>query len=136
MPSPALWGILVFALNFIPYIGAITGIGLSAFMAVISFDTLGYAALVPLTYAAWNGIENQFVTPLFLGKRLALNSVAILLALTFWTWLWGFPGAMVAVPILITVRTFCSHIEALSGLGEFLAGSHNGSLPATEEARQ
>jgi predicted PurR-regulated permease PerM len=121
MPSPYFWGLLVFVLNFIPYVGAVTGIGLSAFMAVITFDSLAYAALVPLAYAAWNGIENQFVTPLFLGRRLELNAVSILLAIAFWTWLWGIAGTIVAVPILVTVKIFCDHIESLSGLGEFLS---------------
>lgn len=121
MPSPHLWGILVFALNYIPYVGSIVGVTLAAFMGVITFDSLAYAALPPLVYAAWNGIENQFVTPLFLGRRLEMNAVAILLALAFWTWLWGFAGTMIAVPILITIKILCEHLEGFSGVAEFLS---------------
>jgi predicted PurR-regulated permease PerM len=121
MPTPFLWGAVAFVLNFIPYIGAVTGISVAAFMAVVTFDSIAYAALAPLSYAIINGIENQFVSPLLLGRRLQLNSVAILLALTFWTWIWGIAGTLVAVPILVTIKVFCDHLESLSGIGEFLS---------------
>ncbi len=130
MPAPLLWGVLVFVLNFVPYIGAVTGIGVAAFMAVVSFDSIAYAALAPLSYAVFNGIENQFVSPLLLGRRLQLNSVAILLALTFWTWIWGIAGTMVAVPILVTIKVFCDHLDSLSGVGEFLSEKYPEDTPA------
>jgi predicted PurR-regulated permease PerM len=122
MPAPWLWGILAFLFNFIPYVGAIFGIALSGFMAVITFDTLAYAALIPLAYSAINGIENQFVTPVLLGRRLSLNSVAILISLTFWTWLWGIAGTMLAVPILMTVKVLASNIDSWKSVGDFLSG--------------
>ena len=121
MPSPILWGVIAFAFNYVPYVGAVAGMALSTFIAIVTFDTLSFAALVPLSYAFWNGIENQFITPLFLGRRLQLNSVAILLALAFWTWIWGIAGTMIAVPVLVTIKIFCDHLEGLSGIGEFLS---------------
>ncbi len=121
MPSPILWGVIAFAFNYVPYVGAVAGMALSTFIAIVTFDTLSFAALVPLSYAFWNGIENQFITPLFLGRRLQLNSVAILLALAFWTWIWGIAGTMIAVPVLVTIKIFCDHLESLSGIGEFLS---------------
>ena len=121
MPMAYLWGILAFLFNYIPYVGAILGVALSGFMAVAVFDTLSYALLIPLAYSIINGIENQFVTPVFLGRRLQMNAVAILLALTFWTWEWGIAGTMLAVPILVTIKVFCGQIEGLHGVGEFLS---------------
>ncbi|MEP6827250.1 MAG: AI-2E family transporter, partial [Aestuariivirga sp.] len=111
MPMPYLWGLCVFFLNFIPYVGAAVGIGLSAFVAVATFDTLAFAALAPLAYLICNSVENQFVSPLFLGRRLQLNSVAILVSLAFWTWIWGLAGTMIAVPLLVTLKVFCDHME-------------------------
>jgi predicted PurR-regulated permease PerM len=122
MPAAWLWGLLAFLFNFIPYVGAIFGIALSGFMAVITFDTVFYAALIPLAYSILNGIENQFVTPVLLGRRLSLNSVAILISLTFWTWLWGIAGTMLAVPILMTIKVLASHIDGWKSAGEFLSG--------------
>lgn len=132
MPSPFLWGLLAFALNFVPYVGAITGISLAAFMAVVSFDSLAYAALAPLSYALFNGLENQLVSPLLLGRRLELNAVAMLVALTFWTWLWGISGTIVAVPLLVTIKVFCDHLDSLSGIGEFLSAKYP-EEPSTQQ---
>lgn len=130
MPTPLLWGALAFVLNFVPYIGAVAGIGVAAFMAVVTFDSMSYAALAPLSYAVINGIENQFVSPYLLGRRLQLNSVAILFALTFWTWIWGIAGTMLAVPILVTIKVFCDHLDSLSGIGEFLSEKYPEDPPS------
>ena len=103
-------------------------------MAVVTFESLPYAALVPLSYALLNGIENQFVSPLLLGRRLQLNAVAILLALAFWTWIWGIPGTVIAVPILVTIKVFCDHLDSLSGIGEFLSARYPDDSPQRQYA--
>ena len=121
MPAPYLWGLLTFFLNFIPYVGAVTGGALSAFMAIVTFDSLGYALLIPIAFATWSLIESEIVNPLILSRRLQMNAVAILLSLAFWAWLWGIAGAAIAVPVLVTIKVFCDHVEGLSGLGEFLS---------------
>jgi predicted PurR-regulated permease PerM len=137
MPGAAMWGVLVFLFNFVPYIGAVFGVALAAFMAIVTFDSLGHALLVPLAYLALNGIENQFVTPVMLGRSLQLNAVAILISLTFWTWQWGIAGTMMAVPILMTVKVLASHIDSWKTTGEFLSGRSADSDPvsAPQEAR-
>jgi predicted PurR-regulated permease PerM len=121
MPLAYLWGLLAFLFNYIPFVGAIAGVALSGFMAVTVFDSLTYALVIPLAYALINGIENQLITPVFLGRRLQINSVAILLALTFWSWEWGIAGTMLAVPILVTIKVFSDHLDSLQGVGEFLS---------------
>jgi predicted PurR-regulated permease PerM len=121
MPTPYLWGLLTFFFNFIPYVGALTGVALSAFMAIVTFDSLGYALLIPAAFTALSLIESEIASPLVLSRRLQMNSVAILLSLAFWAWLWGIPGAAIALPVLVTIKVFCNHIEGLSGLGEFLS---------------
>jgi predicted PurR-regulated permease PerM len=121
MPLAYLWGLLAFLFNYIPFVGAITGVALSGFMAVTVFDSLTYALVIPLAYALINGVENQLITPVFLGRRLQINSVAILLALTFWSWEWGIAGTMLAVPILVTIKVFSDHLDGMQGVGEFLS---------------
>ncbi len=133
MPTPFLFGALAFAFNFVPYIGAIAGMAISLFMAVVTFDTLGHALVVPLAYAFWTSIEGQLITPMVLGRRLQLNSVAILIALAFWTWLWGVAGAVVAVPILVTIKVFADHLDSLSALGEFLSEKYPDDGPASSQ---
>lgn len=133
MPSPYLWGLLTFFFNFIPYVGALTGVALSGFMAIVTFDSLGYALLIPAAFTALSLIESEIANPLVLSRRLQMNSVAILLSLAFWAWLWGIPGAAIAVPVLVTIKVFCNHIEGLSGLGEFLSERQTVKNGATEE---
>ena len=132
MPAPYLWGLLTFFLNFIPYVGALTGVVLSGFMAIVTFDSLGFALLVPLAFTSLSLIESEIVNPLILSRRLQMNAVAILLSLAFWAWLWGIAGAAMAVPILVVIKVFCDNMEGLSGLGEFLSARHPAKNGATE----
>jgi predicted PurR-regulated permease PerM len=120
MPNPALWGALAALLNFIPYIGPLVNVAIVGLVAVVSFDSLGEAALPPLAYLALNSIEAGLVTPAVMGWRLRLNPVAIVLAVTFWTWIWGIPGGLLAVPMLTTFKITCDHVEVLAPIGEFL----------------
>jgi len=122
MPNPILWGVAAALLNFVPYVGAIGGIFMVGMVALISFESIGYAFVPPLLYAAFALIEGQFVTPVLLGRRLELNSVAIFICVALWGWLWGIVGAIIAVPLLVTVKVFCDHFDGLNSFGEFLSG--------------
>lgn len=121
MPNPILWGVAATVLNFVPYVGSIIGVGVVGLIALISFPTLGHAALAPLLYFACTSIEGQFITPMLVGRRLQINTVAVLLAVAFWGFIWGFIGILIAVPLLVVIKVFASRIESLSGLNEFLS---------------
>lgn len=123
MPNPYLWGAVAFLFNFIPYLGAMVGIVLTALVALISFDSLGHAALVPAAYLAVATLEGNFITPWIMGRRFTLNPVMIFIWLIFWGWLWGVPGALLAVPMLSALKILCDHLEGLHNLGEFLGNS-------------
>lgn len=137
LPTPHLWALFAFILNFIPYLGPITGLALSGVISVVVFDNPGQALLAPLVYGLLIGLETQIITPAVLSRRMQINAVMILLALAFWAWAWGIAGIVVAVPILVTFRVLCSHIEALAPIGEFLsqrqASPENGSQPPADQ---
>ncbi len=122
MPNPVLWGVGAALLNYIPYLGALIGMALAFAIGLVTFPTLGMAALPPLAYFICNAIEGSVVTPLTLGRRLELNPVAILIALAFGGWMWGIVGALLGVPLLVVVKVFCDHFESLAKFGEFLSG--------------
>jgi predicted PurR-regulated permease PerM len=120
MPNPMLWGVLAALAEFIPYVGATALLATLTLAGLANFPDTGHALLVPASYLAVNFIQSNFITPVILGRRLTLNPVAILVGLVFWWWLWGVGGAFIAVPLLVTFKIFCDHIEALAPIGEFL----------------
>lgn len=121
MPNPALSGALVAVFEFVPYIGAAAMVVILGVAALTAFDSIGHALLAPAVYLGINLIQGNVVTPLFQGERLALNPVAIFVGLAFWFYVWGVPGAFLAVPLLAAFKILCDHIESLASVGEFLS---------------
>ncbi|HYC48470.1 MAG TPA: AI-2E family transporter [Burkholderiales bacterium] len=130
MPNALLWGVMVALFNYVPYIGpAVSGTILTV-VAFITFDDLSDVLLVPLVYFTLEIIEGQFVTPILTGRTLTLNPLMIFLSMLLWGWLWGVVGALMAVPILMTLKIFCDHIASLHAVGEFVSGKTR--LPETD----
>jgi predicted PurR-regulated permease PerM len=121
LQNPVMWGTMVAVLNFIPYLGALTGIICMTLGAVLSYDSLGYAMVFPASYLIIAILEGNFITPWVLGRSLTLNPVLILIALAFWGWMWGISGMILAVPILATFKIFCDHIEPMAPVSEFMS---------------
>ena len=119
--NPVMWGVMVAVLNFVPYLGALTGIICMTIGAVLSFNSLGYALIFPGVYLAFGTLEGSFITPWVMGRSLSLNPVIILLSLMFWGWLWGIVGVILAVPVLAAFKIFCAHIKPMEPLAEFLS---------------
>jgi predicted PurR-regulated permease PerM len=109
-PNPLIFGILAMVLNYIPYVGPgvmaviLLGVGL------VTFPSLGYALIPPASFVALTTFEGHILTPAVLGHRLTLNPLAVLLALAFWTWLWGPMGAFLAVPLTIVALVTINHL--------------------------
>jgi predicted PurR-regulated permease PerM len=121
MPNPALLGVLAFALNFIPYIGAIAGVFLATIVGMVTLPQLYDAVIVGFIYFLLTAVEGQLVTPYFVGRRLRLNTVVVFVFITFCAWLWSVVGMLVATPLLLTLRALCEHIPALEPVGDFLS---------------
>jgi predicted PurR-regulated permease PerM len=120
LPNPLLWGALVVVLEFVPYLGALTMVVILTVAGLTSFDNVGHALLAPAAFLAINLVQANFIYPMLMSRRLTLNPVAVFVGLAFWWWLWGVPGAFIAVPVVATFKIFCDHIEALASIGEFL----------------
>lgn len=121
VPNAAMWGLLVAVLNFVPYFGPVVGIVLLGTVGLISFETLWKGLLPPAWYLLLHLLEANLITPVVLGRRFTLNPVVIFVSLIFWTWLWGVPGALLSVPILVSVKVVCDRVPALSSVSELLA---------------
>ncbi len=132
VPNPLVWGVAAALLNFLPYIGPILTIAIVAIISLVSFDSLSYAMLAPGFVTICAIVEGQFITPPIVGRRLEINYVAIFLAIAFWSWLWGFAGALIAVPLLVVVKVFCDNFESLRHVGNFLSAQDTPVVVETE----
>ena len=120
MPNPILWGTMAALLTFIPYLGHMFGIVVVTLVATLTFDEMSQVLFVSSAYGGLALLEGWFVTPMILGRRLEINPVVLLIGLMLWGWIWGVGGAFLAVPILVTFKIVCDHIEPLEPIGEFL----------------
>lgn len=105
MPNALLWGAMAFVMGFIPYLGPVVTTCAIGIAALLTFPDWLSIAAPPLTYAVISGIEGYFVSPTILGRRFTLHPISVFLSMLVWTWLWGVPGALLAVPILITANS-------------------------------
>jgi predicted PurR-regulated permease PerM len=121
VPNAAMWGLLVALLNFVPYFGPVAGITLMATVGLLTFDNLWQAVLPPAWYLLLHLLEANLITPVLLGRRFTLNPVVIFVSLIFWTWLWGVPGALLSVPMLVSIKVVCDRLPAMSSVSELLS---------------
>lgn len=129
MPSPILFGLLAFSLNFIPYLGAVMGVGIATLVGLVSFPDLFWPVIVGGTYLMLTTIEGQLVTPYFVARRLQMNPVVVFLTVALWAWLWSVIGMIIAVPLLVVISVICDHVPGLEKFGNFLAGDDPVPLP-------
>jgi predicted PurR-regulated permease PerM len=117
-----LWGAVAFLLNFIPILGPLFGTGIFLLAGMLTFDSLWWALLPPALYFGIHLVEGEALTPMLLARRFTLNPVLVILALVFWFWMWGVPGAILAVPLLAILKIVSDRVRPLKALGHFLEG--------------
>ncbi|MXO59824.1 AI-2E family transporter [Altererythrobacter salegens] len=110
MDAPFMWGGLAMLLNFLPYIGPLSMVVLLAMFGLGNSASPIVGILPALAYLGLHTIESNFITPAILGARFTMNPVMILLALSYFTWIWGVTGALLSVPILLAVTALIDHL--------------------------
>jgi predicted PurR-regulated permease PerM len=131
LPNPVLWGTMVAALTFIPYLGPALLTGLLLLGGSMTFGTgLGMLA-PPLIFLCGHGIEGSLLSPWIQGRRLRLSPLTVFLSVMLWGWIWGLGGTLVAVPILLCARAFCRRRTGLRHICLYLEGG-NAHVPALE----
>jgi predicted PurR-regulated permease PerM len=124
-----LWGAIAFLLNYVPILGPLVGLGLFLAVGMLSLDPLWKAFMPMALYGAIHLIEGETVTPILLAQRFILNPVLVIIALLFWDWMWGVPGAILAVPMLAITKVICDRIVPLAAFGHFLEGKKQAMEP-------
>jgi len=122
LEDPILWGVIAFLLNYVPILGPMIGVITFLLVGLLSIDTLWVAFLPAGLYLTIHMIEGETVTPMLLARRFTINPVLVIVALVFWYWMWGVPGAILATPMLAVTKIICDRIQSLSAFGHFIEG--------------
>jgi predicted PurR-regulated permease PerM len=122
LQDAVLWGAIAFLLNYVPILGPLTGVVIFLGVGMLSLDPLWKAFMPMAIYAGIHLVEGETVTPMLLARRFTLNPVLVIIALLFWDWMWGIPGAILAVPMLAITKIICDRIRPLAAFGHFLEG--------------
>jgi predicted PurR-regulated permease PerM len=120
LSDPILWGTVAFLLNFVPILGPLCGMVILVLAGLLTFDVVWQAVLPAGIYLVIHIVEGETVTPMLLARRFILNPALVIISLIFWYWMWGIAGALLAVPLLATVKIICDRIRPLMALGHFL----------------
>ncbi len=120
--DPLLWGAAAFLLNYVPILGPLFGTVIFLLAGMLSFDSLWWALVPPALYFGIHLVEGETLTPMLLARRFTLNPVLVILSLVFWFWMWGVPGAILAVPMLAILKIVSDRVRPLKALGHLLEG--------------
>jgi predicted PurR-regulated permease PerM len=120
IPNAALWGAVTAVLAFAPYVGSVAITAILTLVSMIEYDTFSQALVLPAIFLLLSAMVQSIVVPFVLGRRLLLSPVAIFIAIILWGWMWGIVGALIAVPVLASVKIICERFQALRPVAEFL----------------
>jgi predicted PurR-regulated permease PerM len=120
--DPLLWGTVAFLLNFVPILGPTLGVVVFLLVGLLTLDNLWWALLPAGLYLLIHIVEGEIVTPMLLARRFTINPLLVVLALIFWYWMWGVPGAILATPMLAITKIVCDRIDPLMAFGHFIEG--------------
>jgi len=120
-PNAIMWGTVMGLASFVPFIGPPAVIGLAALVGLLTFDDWPRIVGAPIALTLIHFAESQFITPAFVSRRCALNTVAVFATIAFLGWMWGVIGAIVAVPLLILISTIAAHLPSLRWLEVLLS---------------
>lgn len=127
-------GVMAFALNFVPYLGGLTGTGIAVLLAFSQGESFWVMVGAGLSYAACTTLEGQIITPSLVSRRLRLNAPILFLVVAFFAYIWSIIGMIVAVPILIVIKIVCDEIAPLRNIGHFLGASSDENCDVEELA--
>jgi predicted PurR-regulated permease PerM len=120
-PNAMMWGAFMGIASFVPFVGPPVVIGLVALVGLLTFEDWPRIAAAPAILIIIHFAESQFVTPAFVSRRCALNTVAVFVTIALLGWMWGAIGAIVAVPLLILISTIAAHLPSLRWLEVLLS---------------
>jgi len=122
MDNPVLWGVLACLLNYIPVIGPVVCLIVLVLAGMLQIEPFWPSLLPAAAFFLIHVIEGQFITPILVARRFTLNPVVVIVSLIFWYWMWGVPGAILAVPVLAIFKIVCDGIPSWAPIGHLIEG--------------
>jgi predicted PurR-regulated permease PerM len=120
LEQAALWGLLAGVFNSIPYYGPLIVSGGLSLVAFLQFGTFSMTLVVAGVSLLITSVEGWLLTPMLMGRVASMNRVAVFVGLLFWSWAWGVWGMLLAVPMMMSIKVICDHIDDLTPVGRFL----------------
>jgi predicted PurR-regulated permease PerM len=120
LEQAAVWGILAGVFNSIPYFGPFVVTAGTATVGFMQFGNIHMAVVVAALSLVVTSLEGFLLTPWLTSRTMRMNAVAIFVGLLFWGWLWNVWGMLLAVPMLMVIKSICDHVEDLKSVGELL----------------
>jgi len=120
LDNAPVWGLFAGLLNSVPYFGPLIVTGGLTVVAYVQFGTLERTAAITGIALLITTLEGWILTPMLMGKVAQINTVAIFAGLVFWSWMWGIWGLLLAVPLLMVIKSVCDRIDSLQPIGKLL----------------
>ncbi len=120
LEQAALWGVAAGVLNIIPYLGPVIVAAIVFVVGFVQFGTVGMGLAASGITVVVTSLEGYLLTPWLTSRAAQMNAVAIFVGLLFWGWLWGLPGVLLAVAMMLALKAISDRVEELSWLGELL----------------
>ena len=121
LEQAGVWGLLAGIFNSIPYFGPLIVTCGLAVVAFLQFMTLSMAAVIAGVALVITSLEGWLLTPMLMGRASQMNPVALFAGLLVWSWMWGFWGTLLAVPMMMVLKAICDHVEDFAPVADFLS---------------
>jgi AI-2 transport protein TqsA len=118
-----VWGILNFLLNFIPVVGNFAGILPPTLYALVQFKSLTWTLVAFVGFGFLQILISNFIYPMLQGRSLSLSPVVVVLAIAFWGWVWGLAGALIAIPVTVSLVIVCGQFTATRRIAVLLSSA-------------
>jgi len=119
---PIFWGLFAFVINFVQMVGSFISVICLSIFAFVELDPTGTLLIFVLAITGVQVLFGAILEPIFMGKSFSINTIAVLVMLMFWGYLWGIPGLIMAIPITVFVKIILEQFPSTHGIAKLLSG--------------
>jgi predicted PurR-regulated permease PerM len=127
-----VWGLMAGLFNTIPFFGPIIVTVMLGTVAFAEFGTLSQAAAAAGVALLITTLEGYLLTPILMSRAARMNAIVVFISILFWSWVWGIAGTLLAVPVMMAIKTVCDGVEGWQWLGELLGDYERPKLRNSE----